>query len=152
MSEPPRGPVRVTSPLGTAILIAPQAYYSHFFPLLQERNWRIGCAAHTKAALRQGLGAAFCVSGENARGGSLPFPRPGPLTLPSVLDGHSVTAVDERAFFLQGPGMKMLPKRLVIPEGYTTLERSAFDGLDLREGGVFPSTLTTVGPGAFFDG
>lgn len=48
--------------------------------------------------------------------------------------------------------MKMLPKRLVIPEGYTTLERSAFDGLDLREGGVFPSTLTTVGPGAFFDG
>lgn len=46
----------------------------------------------------------------------------------------------------------MLPKRLVIPEGYTTLERSAFDGLDLREGGVCPSTLTTVGPGAFFDG
>ncbi len=32
----------------------------------------------------------------------------------------------------------MLPKRLVIPEGYTTLERSAFDGLDLREGGCIP--------------
>ena len=76
----------------------------------------------------------------------------GTLTLPSVLDGHTVTAVGERAFFLHGPGMKAFPKRLVIPEGYTTLERSAFEGLDIREGVVFPSTLTTIAPGAFFDG
>ena len=76
----------------------------------------------------------------------------GTLTLPAVLDGHTVTTVGERAFFLHGPGMKVFPKRLVIPEGYTTLERSAFEGLDLREGVVLPSTLTTIEPGAFFDG
>ena len=75
MTTPPHGPARVRKPLSTAILIAPRPYYSRFPPLLQERNWP-GCALHIKAALRDQLGAAFCVSGM--------LPRAGPLHLPGA--------------------------------------------------------------------